>query len=99
MSFILDVKHADGSRTRKRVRVNGDPDRLERAMADNLKDRMKRLRDKKGWSKDRETKLLGSCPKAIWEEVVLNDGPEAAQDFEFVRRRAAELGFDIRARR
>jgi hypothetical protein len=60
---------------------------------------MKALRDRKGWSKDRSTKLLGSCPKAIWEEVFINDGPQAAQDFEHVRRRALELGYDIRAKR
>lgn len=99
MSYVMDIRHADGTRTRKRVRVNGDPDHLERVMAHNLKERMKSLRDKKGWAKGRETKLICSCPKAIWEEVYVNDGPEAAADPDRLIQRAAELGYDIRARR
>ena len=101
MSFILTHQRRDGSIERKRVTINSHqtPEQAERMIAKDLQDRRKRLHDRKGWSKDRQHKLVAHIPNVVVEEVFLNDGADAARDPDWLMKRCRELGFDPRMQR
>lgn len=102
MAFTIIHHKRDGSVERKRVRLESGltPAQAERVMARTHKEKMKRLRDRKGWSKDRKHKLVASIPNAVYEDVLINDGPEAARDIKHLERIAREKwGIDVRAKR
>jgi len=92
MSYTVFTKHADGSMSRKRV-ITSDH---ERALQRVHNEKMKSLRDKNGWSHDKKHKLKASIPADIVEEVMINDGPEAARDLDHLIRVAESRGIKVR---
>lgn len=100
MSYIMVHKRADGSVERKRVRVDGvSAKRASEIVEEAHNLRMKSLRDKHGWAKGKHSRLIASIPEAVVEEVMINDGPDAAKDMNYLIRRAEKLGFTVRTRR
>jgi hypothetical protein len=100
MSYISVHHKRDGSVERKRVTVTGHSGKdAERISREHHNEKMKRMRDDAGWSRDRKHKLKYSIPAVVYEEVFINDGPEAARDGEWLARRAEELGYQVRPKR
>lgn len=100
MAYIITHHKRDGSVERKRVRVEGHSGaEAERIARDHHNEKMSRMRDSRGWSKDKRHKLKCSIPAVVYEEVFINDGPEAARDTDWLERRAHELGFRTRPKR
>lgn len=99
MSYIVTHHRPDGSVERKRVSIQGMTSRVASAILDDAHNRkMKSLRDKHGWSRDRKHRLICSIPNAVVEEVFINEGPEASRDMNRLIRRAEELGFVVRTK-
>lgn len=97
MSYTVRHQRRDGTVERKRVTVQGGA-KAETFVRKHHADKMKELHDKSGWNKDRSHRLKASIPQVVWEEVALNDGPEAARDNDYLIRRAEELGFTVKTR-
>lgn len=97
MSYSIHVKKQDGSEIHKQVLVHGDPGSAERVIHDVLRDKRRRMRNK-GWSPEKDAKLVAQVPQVVWEYVVKRDGPEASRDLKHVIRTAKELGFNVGVR-
>jgi len=99
MAYIVTHQRKDGSVERKRVQIEGmTGKRAEQIIARTHREKMKMLRDKYGWDPTRSHRLKASIPQAVWEEVVVNEGREAARDPDYLIRRAEELGYKVRTR-
>jgi hypothetical protein len=100
MAYTITHQRRDGSVERKRVRIDRvTGEHAEQILVQAHRDKMKNLHDKYGWSKDRKHRLRCSIPAAVYEEVFINDGPEAARDPAHLEKRCLELGIDPRTRR
>jgi len=99
MAYIVTTKRADGTISRQRKCVQSlnpsiSPDAREREIQEGLTSRRKRLKNKKGFTTDKRMRHVCTIPGEVHAEVLRNDGPEAANDPHYLRKRAKELGFN-----
>jgi hypothetical protein len=68
-------------------------------IAETLKHTRRNLRNKKGFSKDGNSRLVAQIPEEVITHVRRQDGPDAARDTRYCLRVAEHLGIDCRVSR
>lgn len=97
MSYVVVHHRRDGSVERSVQTIDGSsPSKRELAMKDGLAETRKHLRDKKGWTKDKQMRLVARIPREVVNHALLNHGRDAANDVRFLIRHADKLGIDCR---
>ena len=98
---IITHRKRDGTveRTVQNLNPYVTPTQRERDIAEGLALSRKGLRDKKGWSKGKKTRLVARIPAEVVAHALKNHGREAAMDTKFLIRHAESLGIDCRVAR
>lgn len=71
----------------------------DRNIRQTLEHTRKNLRDPKGFSEDRNSRLVAQVPREVLNHVIRNEGRDAANDPKYLIRASEKLGYDSRVSR
>jgi len=101
MAYTIITRHADGGVSREYHKFpacephgGGSASRRRRQIFSDLCRARASLRDPKGFSRGKTTRLVACIPPEVYNHVMRNEGREAAGDLRYLIRKSREFGID-----